>query len=404
MDFYRFLASRTDRMKASEVRELVKYSRRKDIISFGGGLPDPASLPSKEEIVSSIEFISSLGDRAFQYSPTGGVPELKAELAKFCRDKLDIKASEDEIIVVTGSQQALDISSRILINQRDYIITELPTYIAAVQAFNLMRPNYLGVPMDEDGMKLDCLEKSLKELREKGLRPKFLYTIPTCQNPAGISMSMDRRKHLLELASKYDFIILEDDPYSQIIFKNFHFKRLKSLDSEGRVIYMSTFSKIYAPGVRIGWVVADKSIINFYELAKQFIDLCSSSINQYIILHALQSNLIEKRIPSIVQRYKRKCELMYKLLKETMPEDSIWTNPVGGMFIFGWLNEKINTKKMLIDVIEKYGVAYVPGASFFVDGTGWNTIRLNFSFPDEEQIKVGVERLSKAVREEAKNV
>ncbi|MCX8188717.1 MAG: PLP-dependent aminotransferase family protein [Nitrososphaeria archaeon] len=404
MDFYRFLASRTDRMKASEVRELVKYSRRKDIISFGGGLPDPASLPSKEEIVSAIEFISSLGDRAFQYSPTSGVPELKTELAKFCRDKLDIKASEDEIIVVTGSQQALDISSRILINQRDYIITELPTYIAAVQAFNLMRPNYLGVPMDQDGMKLECLERSLRMLRENGLKPKFLYTIPTCQNPAGISMSMDRRKHLLELASKYDFIILEDDPYSQIIFKQFYFKRLKSIDSEGRVIYMSTFSKIYAPGVRIGWVVADKSIINFYELAKQFIDLCSSSINQYIILHALQSNLIEKRIPLIVQRYKKKCELMYGLLKEMMPEDSVWTNPVGGMFIFGWLNEKINTKKLLIDVIEKYGVAYVPGASFFVDGTGWNTMRLNFSFPDEEQIKVGIERLSKAVKEEAKKV
>ncbi len=404
MDFYKFLASRTDRMKASEVRELVKYSRRKDIISFGGGLPDPASLPSKEEIVSAIEFISSLGDKAFQYSPTSGVPELKSELAKYCKEKLDIKASEDEIIVVTGSQQALDISSRILINQRDYVITELPTYIAAVQAFNLMKPNYLGVPMDENGIKLDCLEKSLKILKEKGLKPKFLYTIPTCQNPAGISMSMDRRKHLLELASKYDFIILEDDPYSQIIFKQFYFKRLKSLDNEGRVIYISTFSKIYAPGVRIGWVVADKSIINFYELAKQFIDLCSSSINQYIILHALQSNLIEKRIPLIVQRYKRKCALMYSLLKEMMPEDSIWTNPVGGMFIFGWLNEKINTKKLLFDVIEKYGVAYVPGASFFVDGTGWNTMRLNFSFPDEEQIRVGVERLSKAVKEEAKKV
>lgn len=402
MDFYKFLASRTDRMKASEVRELVKYSRRKDIISFGGGLPDPASLPSKEEIVSAIEFISSLGDKAFQYSPTSGIPELKSELAKFCKEKLDIGASEDEIIVVTGSQQALDISSRILINQRDYIITELPTYIAAVQAFNLMRPNYLGVPMDENGMKLDCLEKSLKTLKERGLKPKFLYTIPTCQNPAGISMSMDRRKHLLELASKYDFIILEDDPYSQIIFKQFYFKRLKSLDNEGRVIYISTFSKIYAPGVRIGWIVAEKSIINFYELAKQFIDLCSSSINQYIILHALQSNLIEKRIPLIVQRYKRKCELMYNLLKEMMPEDSIWTNPVGGMFIFGWLNEKINTKKLLIEVIERHGVVYVPGTSFFVDGTGWNTMRLNFSFPDEEQIKVGVERLSKAVKEEAK--
>jgi len=404
MDFYKFLASRTDRMKASEVRELVKYSRRKDLISFGGGLPDPATLPSKEEIESAIEFISSLGSIAFQYSPTSGVPELKAELVKYCREKLDIKASEDEIIVVTGSQQALDITARILINQRDYVITELPTYIAAIQAFNLMRPNYLGVPMDDDGMKLECLEKSLKDLRERGLKPKFLYTIPTCQNPAGLSMSMDRRRHLLEIASKYDFIVIEDDPYGRLIFKQTDLKRLKSLDEEGRVIYISTFSKIYAPGVRIGWVVADKSIINFYELAKQFIDLCSSSINQYIVLHALQSNLIDKRIPLIVQKYKKKCELMYNLLKEMMPEDSRWSNPVGGMFIFGWLNEKINTKRMLVDVIERYGVAYVPGASFFVDGTGWNTMRLNFSFPTEEQIVLGVERLSKAIKEEEKNI
>ena len=404
MDFFSHLAKRTDRMKASEVRELIRYARSKDIISFGGGLPDPLCLPSEEEKKAVTKYVISVGGKAFQYSNTGGIPELREELSKYCLEKLDIKATPEEVMIITGSQQALDMTSRILIDQRDYVLTELPTYIAAIQAFNLTKPNYLGIPMDDDGMKIDYLENGLKSLKEKGLKPKFIYTIPTCQNPAGLSMSMDRRRYLLELASKYDLIIVEDDPYSQILFKEVKFKRLKSIDTEGRVIYISTFSKIYAPGVRVGWIVADKDILNFYELAKQMMDLCTSPLTQYFVLYALQEGVIDKRLPIIRERYRKKCNLMRELLSQSMPDDSKWSDPVGGMFIFGWLNEGISTKKILVDTIEKYKVAYVPGASFFVDGSGWNTMRLNFSFPTEEQIEVGIRRLSKAIGEEMKKL
>jgi len=403
MNFYNFVAKRTDRMKASEVREILRYAKG-DVISFAGGLPDPSCLPSEDEICSAIDYISKVKEKAFQYGLTGGILELREEVARYCAEKLDIKTSAEEILITTGSQQVLDITGRILINQRDYVITELPTYIAAIQAFSLFRPNYLGIPMDDDGMKIDYLENSLRVMEEEGLRPKFIYTIPTCQNPAGLSMSMDRRKWLLELASKYDFMVVEDDPYSQIMFKDTNFKRLKSLDTEGRVIYLSTFSKIYAPGVRVGWVIADKSLLNYYELAKQSIDLCTSSVDQYFVLHALQSGAIEKRLPTIINKYKTKCELMRRMLEEKMPEGSKWSSPVGGMFIFGWLDERVNTKKILMDVIQEYKVAYVPGSSFFVDGSGWNTLRLNFSFPTEQQIEVGVERLAEAIGNELRKL
>jgi 2-aminoadipate transaminase len=217
-------------------------------------------------------------------------------------------------------------------------------------------------------------------------------------------MSMDRRRHLLELASKYDFIIVEDDPYSQIMFKEVNFKRLKSLDTEGRVVYVSTFSKIYAPGVRVGWIIADRSILNYYELVKQLMDLCTSSLAQYFVLHALREGIIEKKLPFIRERYKKKCVLMKNLLHQNMPEGSRWSEPVGGMFIFGWLNGRINTKKILLDVIQKYNDLYVPGTSFFVDGSGLNTMRLNFSYSSEELIEIGIKRLSEAIKAEMKRL
>jgi 2-aminoadipate transaminase len=403
MDFSSRFAKRTNRMKASEVRELLRYAS-KDLISFGGGLPDPLCLPSEEETKAATEYISSVREKAFQYGLTGGLTELKDELSKYCTEKLDIKASPEEVMIVSGSQQALDMTARILINQRDRVLIELPTYLAAVQAFNLARPNYLGIPMDNDGMNMEYLENNLVKLKEKGLKPKLIYTIPTCQNPAGLSMSMDRRRHLLELASKYDFIIVEDDPYSRIMFKEVNFKRLKSLDKDGRVIYISTFSKIYAPGVRVGWIVADRSVLNFYELAKQLMDLCTSSLVQYFVLHALREGIIEKKLPFIQERYRKKCFLMKNLLYQNMPEGSRWSDPVGGMFIFGWLDGRIDTKKILLDVIQKYNVTYVPGASFFIDGSGGNTMRLNFSYPSEGQIEIGIKRLSEAINGEMEHL
>lgn len=390
------LAARTDRMRTSEIRDLLKMIT-KDVISFAGGLPDPRTFPSEEDLKDIFDFINSVKDKAFQYGVTEGLPELKEELTKYL-GKIGIKADTEEIIITNGSQQGVDMLGRVFINQRDIIAVEIPTYLAAIQAFNMYRPNYLGIQMDRDGLIIDHLEYELSNLEKKGKKPKFLYTIPTCQNPTGISMSMERRKRLLELASAYDFFIVEDDPYGHIVFNETELKRLKAMDKDGRVIYVSTFSKIFSPGLRIGYVVADREVTKYLTLSKQALDLCSPNLTQYILYYALNKGMIDKNIPRITELYRGKCRAMLKALNEYMPEGVRWTEPVGGMFVFTWLPEYINTKMLLHKVLNDHKVAYVPGRSFHVDGSGWNTMRLSFSYPSEEMIIEGIRRLSEAVR------
>lgn len=395
--FIELLAARTDRMRTSEIRDLLK-AITKDVISFAGGMPDPRTFPNDDELKMIFEFLSQVRNKAFQYGLTEGLPELKEALSKFMRN-INIKCSPEEIIITNGSQQAIDIIGRIFVNQRDIVAVELPTYLAAIQAFNIYRPHYLGIPMDHDGMITEILEDELKSQIRLGRKPKLIYTIPTCQNPTGISMSLDRRKHLLELASQYDLYVIEDDPYGHIIFDDdVTVRRLKSMDSEGRVLYVSTFSKIFSPGIRLGWIIADKEVIKFMVLAKQALDLCSPYLTQYIAYFALEHRLIQNKIPFLKKLYKEKRDAMIKSLDLYMPTEATWTRPIGGMFIFVWLPEYINTKILLYDVLTKYKVAYVPGRSFFVDGSGWNTMRLSFSYPPINKIEEGIKRLATAIK------
>jgi 2-aminoadipate transaminase len=395
VDLLDVLAARTDRMRTSEIRDLLKMIS-KDVISFAGGLPDPRTFPTSEELKEIFEFINSVRDKAFQYGVTEGLPELKEELSRYLL-RIGIKAGPDEIIITSGSQQGVDMLGRIFINQRDIVVVEIPTYLAAIQAFNMYKPNYLGIPMDEDGMIIEQLEYELNNLLIKDKKPKFLYTIPTCQNPTGISMSLERRKRLLELASEYDFFIVEDDPYGHIVFDANELKRLKAMDKEGRVIYASTFSKVFSPGLRIGFVVADMEVTKYLVLSKQALDLCSPNLTQFITYYALKNGLIDRNIPKIRKIYKSKRDAMLNAMEEYMPNGVKWTKPVGGMFIFTWLPEYINTKMLLYKVLNEYKVAYVPGRSFHVDGSGWNTMRLSYSYPPEDMIIEGIRRLSEAV-------
>lgn len=396
--FIELLATRTDRMRTSEIRDLLK-AITKDVISFAGGMPDPQTFPNDDELKMIFEFISQVRNKAFQYGLTEGLPELKEALSKFMRS-INIKCLPEEIIITNGSQQAIDIIGRIFINQRDVVAVELPTYLAAIQAFNIYRPHYLGIPMDHNGMITEILEDELKNQIRLGHKPKLIYTIPTCQNPTGISMSLDRRKHLLELASQYDLYIIEDDPYGHIIFDDdVTVRRLKSMDSEGRVLYISTFSKIFSPGIRLGWIIADREVIKFMVLAKQALDLCSPYLTQYIAYFALEYKLIQNKIPFLKKLYKKKRDAMIKSLDLYMPTEATWTRPIGGMFVFVWLPEYINTKILLYNVLTKYKVAYVPGRSFFVDGSGWNTMRLSFSYPPVNKIEEGIKRLATAIKE-----
>ena len=394
-----FFAERTSLLKASEIRELLKWVAEGGIISFGGGMPCPTTFPRQQIIQIITEGISEHGDKLLQYGTTQGLKELRSELKDFMAWRGIDVPSINNIVVISGSQQGLDAFGKVFLDEGDVVLIELPTYLAAINAFRSYNPEFVGLRMDDDGIIMDSLESILKELESKHKRVKFLYTVPTCQNPTGVTLSMERRKRLLELASEHDFLIIEDDPYSLILYETVDVAPLKSMDAEGRVIYLSTFSKILSPGLRLGWVVADDSFTEKFVLAKQGMDLCTSPLLQYIAYAALKRKVIQENLTKIRTLYKTKRDKMLEALETYFPEGCKWTMPIGGLFIFAWVPERVNTKELIQDCIEKYRIAYVPGQSFFVNGSGTNTIRLNFSYPAMDEIEEGVKRLGQAIKE-----
>lgn len=398
---YEILFSKiANQMRPSEIRRLLKWATQKDIISFGGGIPDPKNIPKNEIAEITRRIILERGEEALIYGPTRGNKILIDELLKFMASRGIKLKGEEEIVVTTGSQQGLDLWARILINPGDIIFVEAPTYLAALNAFIPFQPRIIGIPLDDEGMKTEILEEKIKENIRRRRKMKFIYTIPTCQNPSGYSMSLDRRKHLMEIASKYDLLILEDDPYSYFLYEDVETTPLKAMDKEDRVILMSTFSKMLAPGLRVGWMVGNEKIIEKIVLAKEVADLCTSPLNQYIAAEALKTGLMERNLPKIREIYREKRDAMMDALETYMPKGSRWVKPVGGMFIFAWAPEGIDTEAIAQKAIEKYKVAYVPGRPFYPDGNVRNAMRLNFTYPTKEQIIEGIKRLSEAIKEE----
>lgn len=397
----KFFSQLTNRLRASEVRELLKWGIKEKVISFGGGFPDPKLYPIREIVEITRNLILKYGHQVLQYGTTEGLDELREELLDFMA-KYGIEIpSLDNIMITSGSQQAIDIIGRIFIDPGDAIVVENPTYLAALNAFRLEAPKIYGVPIDSEGIRTDLLEELLIKLKKEGKRVKFLYTVPTAQNPTGITMSMRRRKELMELAEEYDFLIVEDNPYGYIMFEDTKFKHLKAMDNEDRVIHLSTFSKILVPGLRVGWVIADKRIIRKMVIAKQSLDICTSTLSQYLCYELLKRGVVDKQIKILPKYYKQKRDVMLKALEQYMPKGVSWTKPVGGLFIFLKCPKCIDTKVMLKKALEK-GVAYVPGYAFYVNGSGRNTMRLNFSYPSREEIKKGVSILAQVIKEELK--
>lgn len=404
MDRYsRFLARRTSRMRASEVRELLKLTEGKDVISFAGGLPDPNVFMVEELSRIASEIIKSSGDRALQYAPTKGVTVFRDTLKKFLSSHGVRVSDHDDLIVTTGSQEALYLAVKTLVNNDDVVVVEEPTYLAALNVLREYEATLEPVDVDEEGLRVDILEVLLRKLSSDGVRVKLIYTNPTCQNPTGTTLSRERRLHLLELASQYDFLIIEDDPYGYFTFEGERVEPLKSLDREGRVIYLGTFSKILAPGLRIGWALGPRELIDVMELAKQNVDLHSSTLSQFIAMEAIEKGIVDATIEKARNLYRVKRDAMLEALEQEMTGLASWTRPIGGLFIFLTLKEKIDTKKLLLKAIEN-GVAYVPGGSFFVKKDGSNTMRLNFSYPTLQQIREGIRRLSITVRKEMEGV
>ncbi len=398
VDISKLLSRRTGRMKASEIRELLKYASVEGVISFGGGLPNPETFPVKglNEIVSKV--LLEKGKKALQYGTTEGAESLREAIARRMVEKRGMKIDKNNVTITSGSQQALDLLAKLFLEPGKTAVVEAPTYLAALSAFRPYEGEMVGISMDDEGMDTHLLEETMKKLREEGRKVPFIYTIPTFQNPSGVTMSLDRRKHLLEIAAYFDVLVIEDDPYGELRYAGEDIPTLKQLDEDGRVIYFGTVSKILAPGLRTGWVVADKDIIGKFVVAKQATDLCTNTLAQHIIAEAFDSGLVERHIPEIKKLYAHKRDLMLDMLDEKMPEGTSWTRPEGGMFLWVRVPAHIDTMKMFPKAIEN-GIAYVIGEAFYPDRSVKNAMRLNFTYSSDEEIKEGVERLAKTIKE-----
>ncbi len=387
-------------LKASEIRELLKVTQEPDIISFAGGLPSPQAFPIDliKNIVSYM--MDRYGDKMLQYGSTEGVNTFRYTLADFLNSRYNFQNIErDNILVITGSQQGLYLAAKIFIDPGDTVIVEAPTYVGVLTAFQSYNPRYEQIEMDDNGMIVDMLEDKLKELKNKGIKPKLIYTIPTFQNPAGVTMSEDRRKYLLELAEEYDLLIMEDGPYEELRFSGKPVPQIKRMDKDERVIYLGTFSKTLSPGMRIAYMVAHKDIIQKAVLAKQGVDLCTSPFLQYVAQEYIKGGYFDEHIPKIIKLYKEKRDAMLDALEDYFPDGVRWTKPNGGMFLWVTLPESMDAQKLFETAI-KNKVAFVIGAAFFPYRDHKNTLRLNFTYPSIEEIQEGVKRLANAIKEE----
>ncbi|EQB71361.1 MAG: hypothetical protein AMDU1_APLC00029G0031 [Thermoplasmatales archaeon A-plasma] len=378
-------------MKPSEIRELLKYATNKNLISFGGGMPNPETFPMADLKSIMDDVMNQYGTIALQYGNTGGLNELRTEIVRLVRETENIKSSESQVLVTAGSQQGLYELAKILVNPGDAIITEEPTYVGAISAFDANDADMHSIPMDENGIKTELVEAEIKKLISKGKKPKFIYTIPTFQNPTGVTLSLERRRHLIEISQKYQIPLVEDNPYGELRYDGDRIPSLRSLDPE--VIYLGTFSKIMCPGLRMGFTVAPESFISRVNLLKQALDLSSSTFSQFVAWQYLARDEVKKQIPKTIKLYRRKRDTMFRALEEYFPDGSSWSKPLGGMFLWATVDSRINTTDMLQDAIQD-GVAYVSGNAFSPARAQANSMRLNFTFSEDEQIYEGIKRLA----------
>ena len=398
-DYKEILSDSAKGMKRSAIRELLKLTQKPEIISFAGGLPAKESFPLEQLQEICAEVIATDGAAACQYGSTEGVPELLEILAQRYRDQGLSYVTKENITIITSSQQGLDTVGKIFLNRGDKYICELPSYLGAIGAFNSYGGIGVGIPQDEQGMSAVELEKTLAEMKAKGEKPKFIYLIPDFQNPAGMTMPEARRIEILNIAKKYEIMIIEDSPYRELRFSGKPQRMLYDLDNgEGNVITLGTFSKIFMPGFRMGWVLAHPMVIDNFVKAKQSTDLCTSAFLQKITVKFFQKNYFDANVKKIVDMYRGKLEAMLGAFEKYMPEGVTWTRPEGGLFLFLTLPEGYDAEELFQIAIEK-NVAFVLGTVFFVNGGGKNTMRINFSYMSEEMNIEGVKRLADAIKE-----
>ena len=385
-------------MKKSAIRELLKLTQRPEIISFAGGLPAPETFPIQQLKEITAEILDNDGAAALQYGATEGVTELRQILVeRYKKQGLNIELKN--LVITTSSQQGLDLLAKIFINRGDKAIVGLPSYLGGLGAFNSYGADLVGITLDDKGMRSDLLEKKLAELKSQGTKPKFIYVIPDFQNPAGITMPESRRREIIAIAKKYDVLIVEDSPYREVRFDGQVQPTVFELDNSGHVILLGTFSKIFVPGFRIGWVIADERIVDKFVTAKQSTDLCTPTLNQKIAYKYIQKGYFDQNLKKTIASYKEKRDNMLKAFRDYMPEGVTWIEPEGGLFLFLKLPEHMDAEKLFNKALEN-NVAFVLGSVFHCDGSGKNTMRINFSFMSIEKTIEGVKRLAKAIKEE----
>ena len=399
-------AQRTKTVKSSIIRELLKLTQRPEVISFAGGLPAPEVFPVERFQQACEQVLSTNAATALQYGPTEGYRPLReyivAQMARY-----GIIATVDNVLITSGSQQALDLIAKLLINNGDRILTECPSYLGALQAFSLFGAEYVTVPIDNDGLQTSQLEGALRA------GPKFMYILPNFQNPGGVTLALERREELVWLSDKYGIPIIEDDPYGQLRYEGEHLTSLVALDRatqsrdrgyiSGNVIYLSTFSKVMAPGLRLGWIVAPPEVISRLVQLKQSADLHTSMLSQMVAFEVARDGFLDEHVKLIRRVYSERRDAMLSALREYFPPEITWTHPGGGLFLWVTLPDEIDSAELLNTALRQ-DVAFVPGDPFFPQGDTGSHMRLNFSNATPERIREGIRRLSVAVEQSMEEV
>jgi 2-aminoadipate transaminase len=393
-----FLSHSGKNMKRSAIREILKHLQKPGMISFAGGLPAAETFPVDDLKEIAVEILETDGPASLQYGTTEGDPHLRKMLVER-HNRQGLKIGVDNLIITTASQQALDLIAKVFLDPGDYVICGLPSYLGGLNAFSLYGAKLKGITLDENGMKPDELEETIITLKELGRKIKFIYVIPDFQNPSGITIPNSRRLKIIEIADKYDLLIVEDSPYREVRFEGESQKLMYELDTTGRVITLCTFSKIFAPGFRVGWVIGNPEILDKLVMAKQTADLCTSPFVQKIIARYMEKDLLEKNLKKTIELYRGRRTHMITCFKKYMPAGVTWTEPQGGLFLFVTLPSHLDADEIFKKAILK-NVAFVAGSSFFCNNSGHNTMRINFSFSNKEEIETGVKRLAQVISDE----
>ncbi len=387
-------AQRMNEVKASEIREILKLTQRPEVISFAGGLPAPETFPAEELAAVTARVLAESGARALQYSTTEGYPPLRRWIAGHMNETLGTTVSADDVLITSGSQQGLDLTGKIFLDEGDVVLCESPTYLGAINALRAYRPRFVEVPTDDDGM----IPEALETILDREPRAKVIYVIPDFQNPTGRTWSLPRRQALNEIVRRRQIPVVEDCPYAEVRFEGVPLPAIKSLDEDGLVVFLGTFSKIFCPGMRIGWVAAARPLLEKYVLGKQGADLQTATLAQMQVARYLQDYDLGANIERACAIYGARRAAMIRALEREMPDGVRFTRPAGGLFLWAELPAGVDARELLRACIER-NVAFVPGGAFFPNGGHENTMRLNFSNMPPDRIEEGVQRLATVLRE-----